>query len=167
MGVLPPNLASAAGMGGLFQIPPAVLGCRGVFADLWGMPLVIVGLDVAGAFDNCAPKRTAQQPGTRGATPAQVAAVFRETIGARVQPRVGEVRGPWTELATGIRQGAARSPHVWNHAVCGPLEAARRCMDETLGPPVKWSAELSRWGLLLWADNLFFVVDSWNTKRPC
>lgn len=121
-----------------------------------------MGLDVAAAFDKLAPKRIAQQLAARGAMPAQVAAVLCETVGARVQPRFGEVLGLWTEFATGVRQGAARSPEVWNHVVCGPVEAARRRMDEACGPSAGWSAELSRWELLLWADNLFVVADSWE-----
>lgn len=31
-----------------------------------------------------------------------------------------------------------------------------------LGPSVGWSAELSQWGLLLWADKLLVVSDTWE-----
>lgn len=61
----------------------------------------------------------------RGAKPAKVAAVLREAVGARVQPRLQGVEGLGVLMGEGFRQGAARSLDAWNVAIAEPFERAR------------------------------------------
>lgn len=76
--------------------------CR---ADEWGLPRVIVSIGVRAAFGSLIPSHVARQLGSHGATRLQVAAVLREMVGARVQPRMGQVRGGgWRTMERGVLQ---------------------------------------------------------------
>lgn len=59
-------------------------------------------------------------------------------------------------------QGAARSPEAWNHTIAGPLADACARIDGILRPAIPWSAEFSRWSLLLWAGNLSIFAVTWQ-----
>lgn len=49
-----------------------------------------------------------------------------------------------------------------NHTVAGPLEAARARVEGILGHAMPWSAELSRWSLLIRVDKMHIVAASWQ-----
>lgn len=78
---------------------------------------------------------------------AQIAAVLREAVGAKVQRRD---RGAMGRVAEGLQTGSRAQP---GHLECG---------DPTRGPAIPWSAEVAEWSLLVWADILFVVSASWD-----
>lgn len=131
----------------------------------WGQPVVILAMDIAAAFDNLQPGHVARRLRERGASAAQVAAVLRHIVGARVQPRATDAEGPWTTIHKGIRQGVARNPDAWNDALAGPLEAARAELEARLGPSIQWNPELARWGVLVYADDVFVASASWQDSH--
>lgn len=73
----------------------------------------------------------------RGATAAQVAAVLRELVAVRVQPRAGAIRGLWQTLEKGTCQSGARSPELLNAVVAGSLHVAHDELAGRLGPAVR------------------------------
>lgn len=69
-----------------------------------------------------------------GATIFQVAAILLELVGARVQPRIGQVRE--------VLQGGPRSLELWNHILTGPLPKAQEDLQSRLRSAVLRSLEI-------------------------
>lgn len=69
--------------------------CR---AGEWGLPLIVLSIDVHAAFGSLVTEHG-------GACHCPVAAVLHELVRARAQPRVGQVRGGWQPLEKGVQQG--------------------------------------------------------------
>lgn len=124
----------------------------------WRMPLYIASLDIEGAFDAMRLEHVAPAIAARGAPPQLVAAIVREQLDQRSTPCVASRHGGSFVRERGCRQGAPRTPALWNHFLAGPMERlTQRWQDR--GPSVAWSAEFSRFPLLVWADN-FYVIAS-------
>lgn len=112
--------------------------------DEWGLPLVVLSIGVPAAVDCLVPRHATDQLHTLGASLAQVAAVLREMVGARAQPRVGNVTGPWQTLEKGTRQVGSRSPELWSHAIAGPLHSAHEHVEALRRSPGLRSSPVSR-----------------------
>lgn len=71
-----------------------------------GQPLVCISIDGHSAFDSLYRSTSPPSSKSGGTTATQVAAILREIVGARVQPRIGQVKGGWQPLLKGSGRAA-------------------------------------------------------------
>lgn len=110
----------------------------------------------------------------------------RRQPGASAAPRARGRAGRWRHSAKGelgeaeafsmraaadsaqpcpAASGGSRGPLDPGDPPGSRSQAARAELDARLGPSILWSPELAKWGLLVWASNLFVIPATWEAAH--
>ena len=132
-------------------------------AHEWGFPLGIASMDVKSAFDEVLVEPAAAALRFNGAPEEYTAAIVRDMLGNTGHPSMGHFTGPAFRFEKGARQGAPRTPSLWNCMMNHLITEARGRWAASSGDlprMVHWSEEVDEHHLLIWADNIYWMASS-------
>lgn len=113
--------------------PPNRIGSLQKAAE-WKLPLPFASVDVQSAFDRIRPTLAATAVSERGAHPSHVAALLWEVLPATAVPHLAGVVGDPFHMGRGGRQGAPRTPALWDQYISGCLQACHAAWAARGGP---------------------------------
>jgi hypothetical protein len=128
----------------------------------WGLPLVVVSVDVAAAFDNVSPELLGEALERRRAPHCLAFAAMRELSNLLAEPTLAGATAAPLPFAGGP-QGRPRVPSSWSHIlvfILAPLVEQWSNEAAEGEPSLFWSPEWQESTLLVWADNIFILADS-------
>ena len=137
-----------------------IIGCLALAlrrSTEWRRPLSVASLDVEAAFDKMRGVHVGRELRACGGSALLVHSIVDDMLAAVGKPCLGTVEGGVFAYQRGARQGAPRTPRLWNYMLARVLDqVGRRCREEA--PAFPDAPELEPWSILVWADNIFVMA---------